>query len=171
MAESVISIPASDIFFYVDTYRKMIRLNVGEINREKEKYEAQYWQQDYVGTRYYAGLRAFEHATDFVLRDESPGMVVFGDTEKHEEAVDEKEMLVEQARKKLREQYEGQINALEQQLKQAKGIVDDLQGEVVEKNQTINRLTRRIEQSQSTYIVLIGVMALVIAALLGITIF
>jgi hypothetical protein len=168
MLDTVVAIQAGDIFFYVDNYRRLIRKSIGEINREKELYEEKFWQSEFVGIRYYAGLRAFEHAINYVLKQEEPGMVLFGDEGKQGASVEGQSELIEAACRKVRDEKRAEVEGLKRQLQQASAKEQELQGELVQREQQIRILARRMESAQSTYVVLIGAMGLIITVLVGI---
>lgn len=158
----VMSVLASDILFYVDTYRRLINRSPAEVSRDKERYEEQFWNAE-KGAHYYAGLRAHEHAYKTVLGDTPPGAVVFGESAETEGEGDD-----EQLKKRLQLQIEANLDAMRQKLQLSKKAITNLEGELVEKQQAVNRLQRRIEQIQSNYLVMIGVLSLAVVALLGI---
>jgi hypothetical protein len=168
MLDTVATIQAGDIFFYVDNYRRLIRKSIGEINREKELYEEKFWQSEFVGSRYYAGLRAFEHAINYVLKREDPGMVLFGEEGEEETSKEQQDELFEAACRKVRDEKQAEVDDLKRQLQQASDKEQGMQGELVQREQQIRTLARRMESAQSTYVVLIGAMGLIIAVLLGI---
>lgn len=168
MTDKTVAVQAGDIIFYVENYKRLIHKSVGEINREKELYEEKYWQSDFVGTRYYAGLRAFEHASDYVLRQQKPGLVLLGEESGESESEESQEAVIEAACRKVRDEKQVEIEGLSQQLKQARAREQEMQGELVLRGQQLKTLGRRLEQAQSNYVILIGALALVIVVLLGI---
>lgn len=171
MSEKTVAIQAGDIFFYVDNFKRLIRKSVGEINREREQYEAKYWDSEFVGTRYYAGLRAHEHAVDYVLRQEQPGLVLFGDKPDDEVGEEKQSNLIEEACNKVRAEKQTEVDGLKQQLQQSRKKEQEMQGEVVQREQQLRILARRMESAQSTYIVLVGAMGVIIVLLLGVQFF
>ncbi len=157
---------ASEAFAYVDTYRNSILKSASALNSEKERLNNKFWESSTVDLRYYAELRAVEHALDYVLKGTDPGTVILGEpaAEAEGEGAPAAEEL-EECRQTLQElgQEKGK---LDKSYRQLVGQAQQLQAQLVQQRQEANALKRRLTQNNSTFVVIAMTMFTVILTLL-----
>ena len=162
---------ATDAFLYVDTYRREILHPVARVQADLKRVEERPNGAALSPSRYFAELRALQHALQFVLKREEPGMVVLGEGGEDSTAVDAKTGAVKSARQLATDlqRCEEHGETLEVALKQVKARERELQGEIASRQQQIERMNLRLANSQSTITVLgvtLGVTGLVLVLVL-----
>jgi hypothetical protein len=164
MADEIKRFLASDAFTYVDTYRDSILKSAVELNGAKERLQNRFWESSSVDSRFYAELRAVEHALDYVLKGSEPGMVVLGDESKQAgtEAPKGEVERCQQALQALSEEKDRVDRAFRTLTSQA----SELQAQLVQQHQVTNALKRRLVQNSSTFVVIAATMFAVILTLL-----
>jgi hypothetical protein len=161
---------ASDAFVYVDTYRRAILHPLGRVQSDLARAREHTETATLAPTRHFAEVRALEHAANFVLKREEPGLVVLGEAEEGIAIADPKAAggtVVKSAKQLAAELHrcEEHGETLEISLKQAKGREHELQAEIVSRDQQIARINHRLSGAQSTVTVLtvtLGVTVLVL---------
>jgi t-SNARE complex subunit (syntaxin) len=162
MSDSVKQFPAADAFVYVDTYRDGILKSATILNEQKELLDKRFWDSSSVDSRFYAELRAVEHALNYVLRGEEPGMVVLGDPAQLEEISRQD---YEECKQSL-QQFSLERTKLDNALRQSQSQAQELQAHLVQERQQGAALKRRLAQNNSTFMVIIVTMFTVILTLL-----
>lgn len=170
------SFESRDAMVYVDTYRRL-RLEEGSsIERSKQRLMEKYWNVAQAPTRYYAELRAHEHALAFVTRRQEPGLVVLGDIVAEPEPGSETES--EEARMiaalsetiKAKGEEIGNLTAQAARLNAQIATMEeehrDAKAEIANKEQQLRRLRERLMQTNSTFMVVGAMLTLVVIALL-----
>lgn len=150
---------ASDAFTYVDTYRREILANADRIQDDLKRIQEEVWSASEAPSRVYAQLRAVEHALEFVVRREEPGLVVLGETsgaDEDESDSDSGESAEVTELKQALDKREAEVVTLQASLKHTKEKAADLEAEVVARDQQNRRLQHRLDSSQSTITVLSG---------------
>ncbi|MGM0593501.1 MAG: hypothetical protein ACQETD_03100 [Pseudomonadota bacterium] len=149
---------ASEVFAYVDTYRSGIHKSAEILREDKEKLEKRYWEQQNPDPRMLAELRALEHALLYVEKGEEPGVVVLagGGADGGTSAAELKEC------QEQLEHYAGERVRYEQKIKQLKNQGEELHTEAVRYRQQWQILQRRLAQSNSTFVVVVMTMFMVI---------
>jgi len=151
---------AREAFSYVDTYRSGIQKTAEILNEEKEKLEQRYWDTPDADRALVAQLRATEDALNYVVKGEEPGVVVLSDAPSGEGDGGDGAELAE-CRESL-QSINHQRNLLDQKVKQLKNQGQELQGEVIRARQAAVILQRRLSQSNSTFVVVVATMFVVI---------
>lgn len=150
---------ASEAFSYVDAYRSGTHKTADILREEKGKLDKRYWEDDSVPPELVAELRGIEHALNYVIRGEEPGLVTLADAKPGEGAASAAEL--SECRETV--QYlSNERNRLDNKLKQFKSQGQELQAEVVRARQQSQALRRRLGQSNSTFVVVVATMFLVI---------
>lgn len=164
MGEEIKQFLASDAFTYVDAYRSSILKSASVLNGEKDRLQNKFWESSSVESRFYAELRAVEHALDYVLQGNEPGMVVLGEPGK-EGAGGMSQAEFDECRQALQEvtQEKGKLDKAHRQLV---GQAHELQAQLVQQRQEANALRRRLTQNSSTFVVIAMTMFAVILTLL-----
>lgn len=152
---------AREAFAYVDAYRSGIAKTAEILSEEKEKLEKQYWQSNTADRQLVAQLRGVEHAYNYVAKGEEPGIVILGDAPNSEAATGEDGGALAECHEVV-QSLQSQRNLLDQKVKQLKNQGQDLQAEVVQARQVGIILQRRLSQSNSTFVVVVVTMFLVI---------
>jgi chromosome segregation ATPase len=166
MAEAIRKFMAGDAVAYVDTYRRLIMHTPGDITAAKERLLDRMHEMNLVPARLYAELRAHEHALNFVLKKQEPGMVILGDAkEEAESAVDTAAQ--DEARRKLEEEAAD----LRRHLKRAAQRENELEAELVVQGQEVARLQRKLAQTYNSVAVGGVAMIVVLLVLFGIIAF
>jgi hypothetical protein len=151
---------AREAFAYVDTYRSGILKTAEILHEEKEKLDKRYWETKSADPVLVAELRAVEHAIRHVIKGEEPGLVTLGDAPPVEgESGGSAELRECQ---EVVSQLSGQRNLLDQKVKQLRNQGQELQAEVIRARQQSQILQRRLVQSNSTFVVVVATMFLVI---------
>lgn len=158
MAENVRKFMAADAVAYVDTYRRLIMNTPGDINAAKERLEARMHEMNLVPSRLYAELRAHEHAFNFVLKQQEPGMVTLGEARDDSESA---EGLA--ARDEERRQLEEELLELRRNLKRAAQQQHELEAELVVQAQEVISLKRKLAQTYNS--VAVGGVAVIVVLL------
>jgi len=165
---------ASDAFVYVDSYRRAILHPLPRIQADIARVREHTEAAKLSPTRYFAELRALEHAANFVLKREEPGLVVLGESEEGVEVGDGKGGTVTKSAKQLAtdlRRCEEHGETLEIALKQAKSREHELQTEIVAREQQIARMQRRLDNIQSTVTVLTATLGVTVVVLMLIIFF
>lgn len=161
------SFQASDAFAYVDTYRSLILNDGSYIESEKKRLEEKIWNMNMVPSRLQAELQAHDHALAKVMDGKEPGTVAFGGDG---ESGDEDASSAEAARAYMEQAKElkTEVDRLTAKLRTAAAQEQELQAEVVRKNQEINRLRRKLEQTYSSIYVVSATFGVIVLVLLAI---
>lgn len=166
---------AVDAFVYVDTYRRQILHPASRIQSDLRRINDQLMHPaaNLSPTRLYAELRAYEHALNFVVKREEPGMVVLGETD--DDVAQAQVNLNNNDGKPLRSAKqlandlricEEHSETLDVSLRQAKTRESELLDEIREREHRIERINRRMANSQSTLTVLSVTLGVTVLALL-----
>jgi hypothetical protein len=158
MAEPVRKFMAADAVAYVDTYRRLIMNTPGDITAARERLEARMLEMNLVPSRLYAELRAHEHACNFVLKKQEPGMVVLGDAKEEGDGA-----AVAVARDDERRQLEEEAADLRRKLRAAAQQQHELETELVVQSQEVGRLKRKLAQTYNS--VAVGGVAVIVVLL------
>ena len=166
---------ATDAFVYVDTYRRAILQPIGRIQNDlaRVRERATAGDANLSPTRYYAELRAYEHAFNFVSKRQEPNVVFLGEDE-DAEVTDGKGGKVAKSAKQLAKELsvcEEHGETLEISLKQSKAREHELQTELVSRDQLIERINHRLANTQSTITVLTTTLAVTVIVLLMVMFF
>lgn len=160
MSEKTGQFHAKDAFTYVDAYRGAIRKRAGILKDELEVKQKRLWDDEVKTTHFYAELRAMEDAYRHVLKGEEPDWVLLGDSEDVDETQCDPEELAAYQRKV------GQLTderlQLEAKYKQLQEHIQELQAGMIRQRQEIGALVRRLQQNNSTFMVVVATMFLVI---------
>lgn len=153
---------AQEAFAYVDTYRSGILKTAEILREEKERLDRRYWESPNPDPLMVVELRALEHAINRVEKGEEPGLVNLGDVSPQSTATggDIRAELSE-CQENLA-QLTSQRSQLEEKLKQARNQGQEMQAEVIRARQQSQILMRRLSQSNSTFVVVVATMFLVI---------
>ena len=166
MVDEVKRFLAGDAFAYVDTYRDGILKTAGALNDEKERMQNKFWESSSIDSRFYAELRAVEHALDYVLKGEEPGMVVLGEASEAEgEGGGSSPAELQQCRQTLEALSEEKART-DKAYRQLTGQAQQLQAQLVQTRQETNILRRRLTQNNSTFVVIVATLFAVILTLL-----
>ncbi|WP_127474735.1 hypothetical protein [Sulfurivermis fontis] len=166
MAEAVRKFMAGDAVAYVDTYRRLIMNTPGDISAAKERLEARMREMNLVPSRLYAELRAHEHALNFVLKKQEPGMVVLG------EARDDSESAAGvAAHDEEKRRLEDEVSELRRNLKRAAQQQHELEAELIVQSQEVARLKNKLAQTYNSVAVGGVAVVVVLAVLFGIIAF
>lgn len=158
MSETVRKFMASDAMAYVDTYRRLVMNTPGDITAARERLEAKIRDMNLVPARLFAELRAHEHALNFVLKKQEPGMVTLGEAQ-----ADTESAAGIAARDQERRQLEDEMAELRRTLKKAAQREHELETELVMQQQELNRLKRKLAQTYNS--VAVGGVAMVVVLL------
>jgi hypothetical protein len=150
---------ASEAFSYVDAYRSGTHKTAEILREEKEKLDKKYWENDSAPAELVAELRGIEHALNYVVKGEEPGLVRLGDGAPGEGGSSAAEL--NECRETL-QLLSNERNRLEQKLKQSKNQGQELQAEMIRARQQSQALRRRLVQNNSTFVVVVATMFLVI---------
>lgn len=150
---------AREAIAYVDAYRSGIQKTAEILADDKEKLEKLYWESNHADRELVAKLRGVEHALNYVVKGEAPGIVVLGDAPATEGGESGAELA--ECRETLQSIHH-QRNLLDQKVKQLKNQGQELQAEVVRSRQQSLFLQRRLVQSNSTFVVVVATMFAVI---------
>lgn len=165
MSDEAAVVHVRDLFAYVDTYRRLKVESADTITKQKEKLVEKFWNMQDAPTRYWAELRAHEHALDWVLRRKEPELVVFGETDADGKPKESSEIkTLRQERTKMREEN----HILANEVARMQKVEAEYQGQLVQKNQEMARLKRRYEQTISTYIIISITLSVVVLILFGV---
>ena len=164
MGEEVKQFLASDAFTYVDTYRNSILRSASTLSGEKDRLQNKFWESSSVDSRFYAELRAVEHALNYVLQGAEPGMVILGEPSKDgAEGMPQAEL--DECKQALQEVSQDK-SKLDKAYRQLAGQAQQLQAQLVQQRQEANALRRRLAQNNSTFVVIAMTMFAVILTLL-----
>lgn len=145
---------------YVDSYRSAARKQADILKEELELKQKRMWESGDVPKEFYAELRALEDALRYVTKGDEPGWVVLGDPSKVREVnCDPKEL--ERCQKSLAAGAE-ERSKLEEQYKKLHAQAETLQVTTIRQRQEVANMRRRLEQSSSTFMVVVATMFLVI---------
>ncbi|MFA5627729.1 MAG: hypothetical protein WCX90_09115 [Thiohalomonadaceae bacterium] len=147
MGEIVRKFMATDAMSYVDTYRRLIMTTPGDIKVSRERIEARLQEMNLVPSRLYAELCAHEHALNFVLKKQEPGMVILGEAQAEQESDESIK------RDEERQQREAEVDDLRRKLKHAAQQYHELEVELVERRQEVASLNRKLAQTYNTFAV------------------
>jgi hypothetical protein len=167
VSDEIKSIQAKDAFVYVDTFRRLKVESAEAIDKEKKKLEERYWNQKTrdVSPRFWAEMRACEHALDWALKHKEPGLVVLGEADEQgnpKESAESRETRI--ALHKLKEDHA----AVARQLQFAHAREQELETEIIRRGQEALRFKHKLEQTQATWAVIATALAVTIIALGGI---
>lgn len=160
MSQPTYKFMASDAFAYVDTYRRLVMSTPGDITASRERLETRMSEMNLVPPRLYAELRAHEHAFNFVMKKQDPGMVVLGDQPAALDSAGPSPD--EEARRRL----EDELDQARKLLRQSSQRQQDLEAELVVRHQELGRLQRKLSQTYNSVAVGgVAVLLMVLAAL------
>lgn len=151
---------AQDAFTYVDTYRKSILKSAAILTEQIERLEKQYWDESQSDPKLVAELRAMQDALKYVAKGEEPGLVTLGDVNVERQPNPSNEELND-CRASV-ESLSAQREQLEERLRQLRNQDSELSGYVVHARQQLQVYRRRLAQSNSTFVVVVTAMFLVI---------
>ncbi len=151
---------AQDAFTYVDTYRKSILKSAPILTDNIERLEKQYWDENESDPKLVAELRAMRDALKYVAKGEEPGLVTLGDVNVERESHPSNEELND-CRATV-SSLTAQREQLEQRLRDLRNQDSELSGYVVHARQQLQVYRRRLVQSNSTFVVVVTAMFLVI---------
>lgn len=151
---------AQDAFTYVDTYRKSILKSASILTDSIDRLEKQYWDENQSDPKLVAELRAMQDALKYVTKGEEPGLVTLGDVNVERQATPSNEEL-DDCRASVSSLLD-QREQLEQRIRQLRNQDSELQGYVVHARQQLLVYRRRLVQSNSTFVVVVTAMFLVI---------
>lgn len=159
MSDELYAFQARDAFVYVDLYRRLKVESTDYVTKERQKLVEKFWNMKELPSRYWAELRAHEHALEWITkRGGEPGLVVLGETDENgqpKESAEAKQRMAEL--RKCRDDNAVMARNLQQyQLKEK-----EWQGAMVEKSQEIAKINRRLNQTQSTSTV-VGITLLIV---------
>lgn len=166
MAEALRKFMAGDAVAYVDTYRRLIMHTPGEITAAKERLEARMHEMNLVPARLYAELRAHEHAHNFVLKKQEPGMVVLG--EAHEDIESAAGVAAHDEEKR---RLEDEVAELRRNLKRAAQERHELETELIVQRQEVARLKNKLAQTYNSVAVGGVAVMVVLVVLFGVIAF
>ena len=154
---------AQDVFIYVDTYRKSILKSAAILSEHIERLEKQYWNETQSDPKMVAELRAMQDALRYVAKGEEPGLVTLGDVnvERQSGTGSASTEELKECRATV-ESLSAQREQLEQRLRQIRNQDSELQGYVVHARQQVLTCRRRLVQSNSTFVVVVTAMFIVI---------
>ncbi len=154
---------AQDVFIYVDTYRKSILKSATILSEHIDRLEKQYWSENQSDPKMVAELRAMQDALRYVAKGEEPGLVTLGDVnvERQPGAGSVSAEELNECRATV-ESLSVQREQLEQRLRQIRNQDSELQGYVVHARQQVLTCRRRLVQSNSTFVVVVTAMFIVI---------
>jgi hypothetical protein len=151
---------AQDAFTYVDTYRKSILKSAAILTEQIERLEKQYWDESQSNPKLVAELRATQDALKYVTKGEEPGLVTLGDINVERQQDPSNEALTD-CRASV-DSLMAQRDQLEQRIHQLRNQDSELSGYVVHARQQLQVYRRRLVQSNSTFVVVVTAMFLVI---------
>ncbi len=158
MSEEVSVFQARDAIAYLDLYRRLKVESADYVTKERDKLVDKFWNMKEAPTRYFAELRAHEHALDWILHRKDPGLVVLGEIDEQGELKESKE------NRELKEELDKcrQDSALlARQIKQFQAAEEEWQAKFIERKQQMKRLERKLNQTHSTFMV-VGITLLVV---------
>jgi len=161
MSAEIYKFMAADAISYVDTYRRLIMNTPGDISISRDSLDERMQEMNVVPPRLYAELRAHEHALDFVLKQQEPGMVALGELPappSEEEQAERRDKL---------ERLENEQRACKQKLKQLTQQRQEMEAELVERRQEVEGLKRKISQTYDTVAVSGVATVIILLALLA----
>lgn len=141
MADEVRKFMASDGFAYVDTYRRQVMNPPGDVKASMERLQERMHGMNLVPPRLFAELRAHEHALNFLLKQQDPGMVLLGEAAA---------AATDTADADARQELDDALAELRRHLKQAAQREHELQVELVQKNQELSRLNRKLTETYNS---------------------
>ena len=151
---------AKEAMNYVDGYRNAIRKQAQILKDELEVKQKRLWEKDEVSPQFYAELRALEDGLRHVLKGEDPDWVILGDPAKASEETCDPVELVRCQQELMASNAERQRQ--EEQYKELLTKAQELQALNVRQRQEYTLLRRRLEQNNSTFMVVVATMFLVI---------
>ena len=170
MSGKVERFSARDAFTYTDTYRKASKMNAADIATERERFKERYRRGGGTDSSYYAELRGFEHAMNFVVKSEEPTVVTLGELDgtTREGTVDKEAQFLARLADVQRElsKEKSSKEKLKQDLKKVGDAYAKLNAEAVELRQLTARFRRKVAQTSSTFGVVGFAMFVVIVVLL-----
>jgi hypothetical protein len=151
---------AQDAFIYVDTYRKSILKSASILADSIERLDKQYWEESQSDPKLVAELRAMQDALRYVAKGEEPGLVTLGDVNVERQSNPSNEELSDcrATVSSLTDQRE----QLEQRIRLLRNQDSELSGYVVHARQQLQVYRRRLVQSNSTFVVVVTAMFIVI---------
>ncbi len=154
---------AQDAFIYVDTYRKSILKSAAILSESLERLEKQYWDENESDPKLVAELRGLQDALKYVTKGEEPGLVVLSDIQADRSPQNTSASTTElnDCRASV-ESLMAQREQLEDRVRQLRNQDSELQGYVVHARQQLQVYRRRLVQSNSTFVVVVTAMFIVI---------
>jgi predicted RNase H-like nuclease (RuvC/YqgF family) len=154
---------AQDAFIYVDAYRRSILKSATILSDQLERLEKQYWGENQSDPKLVAELRGLQDALKYVTKGEEPGLVILGDinVEQPSRPVTATAAELTECRTSV-ESLLSQRDQLEQRIRQLRNQDSELQTYVVQARQQVLATRRRMIQSNSSFVVVIAAMFIVI---------
>ncbi len=154
---------AEDAFIYVDTYRKSILKSAAILSESLERLEKQYWDENESDPKLVAELRGLQDALKYVTKGEEPGLVILSDikTDSKPQNTSASATELSDCRASV-ESLMAQREQLEERVRQLRNQDSELQGYVVHARQQLQVYRRRLVQSNSTFVVVVTAMFIVI---------
>lgn len=155
---------AQDAFIYVDTYRKSILKSAAILSDQLERLEKRYWEESQSDPKLVAELRGLQDALKYVTKGEEPGLVVLSDisVESTPQVATVNPTELVECRASV-ESLMAQREQLEQKIRQLRNQDSELQTYAVQAHQQIQAFRRRLVQSNSTFVVVVTAMFIVIS--------
>jgi hypothetical protein len=160
MSERIGQFDARDAAHYLESYRSAIRKQAAILREELEVKQKRLWDDKEKTPFFYAELRALEDALRHVTKGEEPGWVVLGDSAPQPETGCDPAELAECQKKAA--SYAEERFKLESQYKELVLKSQELQAMVIRQRQDLAAVYRRLEQNNSTFMVVLATMFMVI---------
>jgi predicted RNase H-like nuclease (RuvC/YqgF family) len=163
MSNEISQFQAQHAFTYVDTYRKSILKSAAILTDSIGRLEKQYWDESQSDPQMVAELRGMQDALKYVAKGEEPGLVTLGDINVERQPGDNSATANELSDCRASvESLMSQREQLEQRVRQIKNQDSELQAYVVQARQQAQLFRRRLLQSNSTFVVVVTAMFIVI---------
>lgn len=155
---------AQDAFIYVDTYRRNILKSAAILSDHLERLEKQYWDENQSDPKLVAELRGLQDALRYITKGEEPGLVILSDinSENTPQATAANPDELIECRASV-ESLMAQREQLEQRIRALRNQDSELQAYAVQAHQQIQVFRRRLVQSNSTFVVVVTAMFIVIS--------
>ncbi len=150
MSDGISLFQARDAFTYVDLYRRLKVESADYVTKQRQRLVERFWNVQEATPRYWAELRAHEHALDWIMHRREPGLVVLGETDEAGNPPETAEAAATKRRVEELRQCREENSALARQIQQFQQLEHEFQATLVQKNQEIARVERKLSQTQST---------------------
>lgn len=158
MSDEIPVFHARDAFAYVDLYRRLKVENADYVTKERDKLVEKFWNMKEAPSRYFAELRAHEHALEWILHRREPGLVVLGEVGEDGRPTESSE--ARQCKEDLRKCRDDSA-LMAGQLQQYQRAEKEWQANLLEKSQQVKKLHRKLNQTHSTFMV-VGITLLIV---------